>query len=273
VRWLAGLVQACHLLPSLAVTAFGTAYGALAVDLPLPTLLVLAAALLVGQLSIGWSNDWVDAPRDTTAGRPDKPIPAGLVPRGVVGVAALAAAATCVGVSLALGVVPGLVHLVAVASAWAYNARLKSTPASPVPYVVSFALLPAVASTAASPGQWPHVTVLVAGAALGVAAHFANTVGDGEADALTGVRGLPQRLGPRRSMIAMAVFVLFAAAALPIGPQRPGMGGTVVLIAGALLATAAAAVTLRGGPGKGAFRITLIAVAMVVGGFLASGQP
>ena len=41
------------------------------------------------------------------------------------------AAACCVPASLALGVLAGVVHLVAVASGWAYDLVLKPTPASP----------------------------------------------------------------------------------------------------------------------------------------------
>ena len=50
-------------------------------------------------------------------------------------VAALSAALLAVVLSLLLGVVPGLLLLVLVASGWAYNAGLKRTAASVVPYV------------------------------------------------------------------------------------------------------------------------------------------
>lgn len=266
-----GLVQACHPLPSLAVTAFGSAYGVLAAGLGWSTVALLAAALFTGQLSVGWSNDALDTARDGRAARRDKPIPAGLVSRRTVWVGAVTAALACAILSFALGVTPGAVHVAAVASAWSYNWWVKTTIASPLPYLVSFALLPAVATTAAAPPAWPDVSVLVAGASLGVAAHFANTVGDTAADALTGVRGLPQRIGPRASMVVMAGFVALTAAVMLIGPLRPGPVGSVVLLAGAVLAVMAATATLRRGAGPAAFRTTLLAVALVVGGFLASG--
>jgi 4-hydroxybenzoate polyprenyltransferase len=94
----------------------------------------VAAAILSGQLCVGWANDWIDADRDTAAGRTDKPIPGGLVGRGAVGVACLVAAAACVWLSLRLGARPGIIHLAAVASALSYDAGLKSGPASPLPY-------------------------------------------------------------------------------------------------------------------------------------------
>jgi 4-hydroxybenzoate polyprenyltransferase len=261
-----GLLAACHPGPSAVVTAFAAAYAALVVGLGARTTLVLTLAVLLGQLSIGWSNDRLDAARDTAAGRTDKPIPAGEVSPRTVAVAAAVALLGCVVTSLALGPLPGLVHLVAVASGWVYNLALKFTPLSPLPFAVSFALLPAVATTAAAEPARPDADIVVAAGALGAAAHFANTVGDVEADAATGVRGLPQRLGPARSMIVMAVLVLLAALALLVGPSRPGPVGTVLLAVAAVIAVTGVAVR-----GRAAFRLTLVAVACVVGGLLASG--
>jgi hypothetical protein len=64
----------------------------------------------------------------------------------------------------------------------------------------------------------------------------------------------------------MAVLVLVAAAALLAGPWRPGPLGTAALVVGA--AVAAAASGLRG---RRAFPATLLAVGLVVVGFLTAG--
>jgi len=103
----------------------------------------VALAVLAGQLSVGWSNDWLDAARDGATRRTTKPIVAGLVSAQEVKVAALLAAFAAVPLSLLSGWRAAVVHLVAIASAWAYNAGLKATRLSPLPYVISFALLPA----------------------------------------------------------------------------------------------------------------------------------
>jgi 4-hydroxybenzoate polyprenyltransferase len=261
-----GLLRACHPGPTVAVTAFAGAWATLAVGLPSARAVLVTAAVLLGQLSIGWSNDAVDAARDRAAARTDKPVVRGDVDARVLWTAAGVAAAGCAVASVALGVLPAAVHLVAVAAGWAYNLHLTSTIASPVPYAVAFALLPAVATTASRPPAWPAVGVVVAAAALGCAAHFANTVADTDADAVTGVRGLPQRIGPRRSMAVTAGLVLVAAAALLAGSWRPGVAGTLILLAGA--AVAAAAIVLRG---RRAFPVTVLAVALVLAGFLTSG--
>lgn len=253
----------------MAVTAFAAAYGAFGAGLGAGAVALLAAAVLAGQLSVGWSNDWVDAARDTTGGRTDKPVPAGLVPRWVVGLAAVLALTSCVPLSLALGVLPGGLHLVAVGSAWSYNLMLKRTTLSPVPYALSFGLLVAAAGTAA--GRWPEAPVIVAAALLGVAAHFANTVADTEVDARTGVRGLPQRVGPVRSLGVTATLVAAAALVLLLAGSPP-VAGTVLLVGGAVLACCSAWLARPGGRHLDrAFRVTLLAVALVVAGFLLGG--
>ncbi|MCE0534677.1 UbiA family prenyltransferase [Kineosporia rhizophila] len=236
--------------------------------------LLVGAAILAGQLCVGWSNDGFDAERDQAAQRHDKPISAGLISAAVVQAAACLAAAAAVLVSAQLAHDAGLYHLIAVLSAVGYNAGLKSTPVSPLPYVLSFGLLPVIASLAVL-GQPPPTSTIVAAALLGAGAHFANTVGDTEADALTGVRGLPQRIGPAASLTVMAVLIAAAAGCLLFGVLgAEGIGtvrrvaGIVLLLAGVVLALAGASrqVGVRGG--YAAFRLTLVSVALLVTGFL-----
>jgi len=263
-----GLLVACHPLPTLAVTAFATAWS-LAVGLAPVRAALVALAVLLGQLSIGWCNDAVDAPRDLAVGRRDKPVVQGLVSRRMLVPAAVGALACCTAASLALGVRPGVTHLVAVAAGWAYDLGLKSTAASPLPYAVAFGLLPAVATLAAPAPSWPLPGVMVGAALLGVAAHFANTVGDAADDAATDVRGLPQRLGPATSLRVSAVLVAVAALALLTAAGRAREASIVLLVAGALVAGSGGVLAGRmAGRGRTAFRLTLAAVALVVAGFL-----
>jgi 4-hydroxybenzoate polyprenyltransferase len=111
--------------------------------------------------------------------------------------------------------------------------------------------------------------VIAGGALLGLAAHFTNTVGDTEADAATGVRGLPQRLGPAVSPRVSAVLVVLAAVALLSAARGAGPLTVAVLVLGAVVAAGGA---VLGGDlrarGRLAFRLTLGAVALVVAGFL-----
>ena len=204
-----GLLSACHPGPTAAVTALATAL-AVSVDAR-PVLVCLA--FLTGQLSVGWSNDWIDAERDRSVARPDKPVVQGL-PAASVRTAALLAATACVPLSLALGWRAGAAHLVAVASAWLYNARLKATVLSWAPYALSFGLVPSVVTLVRH--AWAPAWATAAGALLGVAAHAANVLPDLAQDRLTGVRGLPQRLGARGAALLAGGCLL--AASLVLSP-------------------------------------------------------
>src|SRR3954462_8989476 len=66
------LLRAAHIGPALAVTVI-VGLLAMAADLPLSRTVLVVAAVLTGQLSIGWSNDLLDLPRDRQGGRPGKP--------------------------------------------------------------------------------------------------------------------------------------------------------------------------------------------------------
>jgi 4-hydroxybenzoate polyprenyltransferase len=228
-----GLVLASHAAPAAVVTGLAAALAA-ALGSGWLTLVLVTVAVGTGQLSVGWSNDWIDARRDTAVGRTDKPVVAGLVTARTLRGAAFAALAVCVVASLALGVTPGAAHLVAVGGAWAYNARLKATVWSWAPYAVSFGLL-AVFVVLAAPGpRVPAVWAVAAAALLGTGAHVANTLPDLEDDAATGVRGLPHRLGRRASGVLAPCLLVAAVAVVVIGPGgAPGpaawTGGVVAV--------------------------------------------
>jgi 4-hydroxybenzoate polyprenyltransferase len=259
------LARATHALPTLAVTAFFTA-TALAAGVGGRSAL-LAVAVLAGQCSIGWANDYLDAAADEAAGRRDKPVAAGEVPRRAVGAAAGAALVATVPLSLALGARPGAAHLVAVGSAWMYDVRLKHTRLSPAPYLLSFGLVPVIVAAMLPGSPRPQWSLVAAGAACGLAAHFANTLPDVEADTLTGVRGLPQRIGPAASTVVAAVAIAVAAALLVVAT-----GAAPLAVAAAVVDVVAAVVVVaRGGRRDRAFRLVIVAVAILVAAFVVSG--
>ena len=220
------LVRACHPEPTVAVTGLAALLAGAAGAPVLP----VAAAFLSGQLVTGWSNDWIDRDRDRRTGRADKPVVAGRLEAGTLRTATLLAGAACLPLSLALGLRAGLAHLLAVGSALAYNAGLKSGLLSWLPYAVSFALLPSVVVLAAPAGRFAPLWAGAAGALLGVGAHLANALPDLEDDLRTGVRGLPHRLGRARSTGLMAVLLLAATALLAVGPGPPGRLGLAALV-------------------------------------------
>jgi 4-hydroxybenzoate polyprenyltransferase len=240
---LRALALATHPGPAVAVTVVATLL-ALAAGVPGGRAALVGAAVLAGQASIGWSNDWLDADRDRAVARADKPVVQGAVAPALLRTLALGSAAAAVVLSLLLGVVPGLLLLVLVASGWAYNAGLKRTAVSVLPYVTGFGALPAgvVAAAPGAPGApWWLVT---AGAALGAAAHLANVAPDLEDDLATGVRGLPHRMGPRISAVTGAGLLGAASLALVLGPAGPP---TVAGWAGLALAVPAVVVAALAG--------------------------
>jgi 4-hydroxybenzoate polyprenyltransferase len=261
-RRVGALARACHLGPTLAVTALVTtvAVGAGAGG---RVSALIGAAVLAGQLSVGWSNDWIDAERDLAVGRRDKPIVAGSVTTRVVRAGALVAAALCVPLSLATGWRAGSAHLVAVAAAWGYNARLKRTWWSWAPYALSFGLLPAFVALALPGHPWPTWWVVLATALLGVGAHVANVMPDLEDDRSTGVRGLPHRFGRTWSSLLAPSVLIAASALIVLGPAGgPGAGALVGLVAAGVIAVAAAVVALTRRHSRLPFSLT-IAVAAV----------
>jgi 4-hydroxybenzoate polyprenyltransferase len=261
------LVRAAHPLPCITVTALATAM-ALAAGVGARSAL-LAAAILCGQLSIGWSNDAIDAPADTLAARTDKPIAVGALARATVARAAAGALLLTIPLSLLLGWVAGIAHLAAVGLAWAYNLGLKRTLASPLPYAGAFGLLPVVVAAMLPGAPAPRPALALAGACCGVAAHFANTVGDTAEDALTGVRGLPQRIGPEASTVVAGSFVAAAIVCILIA-----VGPTPLTVAAAVIDLAIAAVlpsAVRRPGRRAAFRLVIVAVVVLVTAFVLAG--
>ncbi|MER5774712.1 UbiA family prenyltransferase [Streptomyces sp. NPDC002039] len=234
----AGLLAACHPVPAAAVTLFTVALALAAGRGPAGCALA-AGAVAAGQFSVGWSNDRADLRRDLTTGRRDKPLVAGSVRPASVAVAAFVALLVCVPLSLASGPLAGVVHLVAVAAAWGYNLRLKSTLVSWAPYALAFGLLPAFVTLGLPGSPWPPAWLTAAAALLGAGAHFANVLPDIADDLATGVTGLPQRLGARGSAAVAGLLLLGSTAALVTGPPGPVsaygwmlLALTVLLVAG-----------------------------------------
>jgi 4-hydroxybenzoate polyprenyltransferase len=228
------LLRAAHIGPALAVVVLAALLG-VAADLAPGRVLLVALAVLAGQLSVGWSNDLLDEGRDRAVGRSDKPLASGGLTRRTVLVACALAVLAAVVLSLACGWLPGLVHLACVASAWTYNLGLKATMWSWVPYAFSFGGLVAFVSLAGSPPQWPPWWLPAAGAVLGVGAHLLNVLPDLDDDAATGVRGLPHRLGARLIAPVAALLLLAGTVALAVGAGLGEPSSVVGLVVAALL--------------------------------------
>ena len=240
-----GLLLACHPAPTAAVTLIGVLI-AVGVGLTASRVALLGLAVLTGQLSIGWSNDRIDAQRDASTGRTDKPAASGAVSLRVLDLACLVAVVATVAFSFSLGWRAAIPALLGTAAGWAYNLGLKATVWSGLMYVICFGGLPAIAYLALPGHPVPPWWAVTAGALLGLGAHFANVLPDLLQDEATGVRGLPHRLGARACVLLMPVLFAGAAVALVLGPEgSPSAAAWVALAVSVGLAAAAAWIGLR----------------------------
>ncbi|MBT3163851.1 UbiA family prenyltransferase [Streptomyces sp. Vc74B-19] len=269
-RRVPALLRACHPEPALAVTLFVTALAATA-GRGFAGSAAVAAAVLAGQLSVGWSNDAVDARRDTACGRRDKPVAAGRLPARTVAVAAWTALGLCVPLSLLSGVAAGLAHLAGVAAGWSYNLRLKHSVLSPLPYAVGFASLPVFVTLGLPSPAWPDWWVVAAGALLGVGAHLANVLPDIEDDLATGVRGLPQRLGRTACRWLAPLVMLTAVWVVVAGPPGAAGRGGLLLAAGAGAVAVAGTALAAGRHSRWPFRAAMVVAGMAVSRLLLHG--
>lgn len=273
-RRVADLAGSTHPGPTIVVTAVALALGA-AVGVDAGRLGILTLSVLLGQLSIGLSNDAIDARRDAQTGRTDKPLARPGAPvRTAMGLA-IAAAALALVTSAVLGAALALAHGVFLACAWAYNLRLKATVWSAACFLVGFGVFPSLAPLALAEPRVAPAWAWIVGGALGLAVHFSNVLPDIDDDLRTGVRGLPHRIGRRASACVAFGALLVGAVAAVVGPalaSATGAGGDpsvgaaspalAAWIAGGIVITLAVfglVVSLRGAPTRLAFRLVMIA--------------
>ena len=203
---LSGLRKASHFGPTLIVTAIsfgfanyywweGPAY-------------VIAFGVFTGQLLVGWSNDLYDYADDLNHQRMNKPLVSGLITKEFLAKAIKVMLPFSFVANLLgpLGLKGGLVYMLGIACGVAYNFYFKFNWLSPLPYAIAFAALPS--SVAISKGITPPLWMWLGGALLGMAAHFVNVLKDMKADQKSGIKGLPQILGTRKSIAAALLLAI-----------------------------------------------------------------
>ena len=169
--------------------------------------IMIAFGVALGQLVVGWSNDLYDYADDLKHQRMNKPLVKGtitreLLMRCLIIMVPLSFLANLLG---PLGINGGLVYMFGIACGVAYNLYFKFNIFSPLPYALAFAALPS--SIVIAQEQTPPVWMWLGGALFGVAAHFVNVLKDIDEDQISGIGGLPQRLGMRNSIISAVVLI------------------------------------------------------------------
>ena len=168
---------------------------------------MIAFGVALGQLVVGWSNDLYDYADDLKHQRMNKPLVKGtitreLLMRCLIIMVPLSFLANLLG---PLGIKGGLVYMFGIACGVAYNLYFKFNIFSPLPYALAFAALPS--SIVIAQEQTAPVWMWLGGALFGVAAHFVNVLKDIDEDQISGIGGLPQRLGMRNSIISAIVLI------------------------------------------------------------------
>jgi 4-hydroxybenzoate polyprenyltransferase len=266
------LALSTHPGPAIAVTVVAVVLG-VGAGLEPWRLVLLGLAFLFDQASVGLSNDWIDAERDAAVGRQDKPVALGWIAVSTVRIAAFGCAVAAILLTIPLGLSATIAHTVFIASAWAYNAGLKSTVFSVLPYLVSFGLLPLVVTLSLENPAIAAPWAIGLGALLGAAAHFANVLPDLDDDRTTGVRGLPHRLGGRLTGITTYLLLAAAAVLALLGPGgRIGAIQWVGFAVTVLIAVAGIALTLSRPPGRLHFQLIIAAALIDVALLLLAGQ-
>jgi len=214
MKKLRGLLKASHFGPTLLVTAIsfgfatyywweGPAY-------------VIAFGVFTGQLVVGWSNDLYDYEDDLRHNRQNKPLVAQSISRETLQkwlrfMVPFSFIANLFG---PLGIKGGLVYMLGIACGIAYNFYFKFSPLSPLPYAIAFAALPS--SIAISKEITPPTWMWLGGALFGMAAHFINVIKDMKEDQVSQIRGLPQILGTKRSVLVASLLIALGIALLLI---------------------------------------------------------
>ena len=223
MRPMPAAIRLIHPAPAAAVVGLTAALGAILstqAGVPLGERWLLTVVAVAGsQVFTGATNDIADRFRDATV-RPEKPLPAGELSLNAAAWIASIGLAVQLVASWRTGALPLVLGSAASASALAYNLALSRTPFSPVPYLVSFGLLPVwIAAGVGVPIErvLPAIPLV---APFAMAAHLANTLRDYEADAAGASRSLAQVLGRRTSRL------LAAGLALAVGL---GVGGALLI--------------------------------------------
>ena len=200
-----GLLKASHFGPTLLVTAIsfgfatyywweGPAY-------------VIAFGVFTGQLVVGWSNDLYDFEDDLKHNRQNKPLVSGVITREFLQrcLRLMVPFSFIANLGGPLGLKGGLVYMLGVACGVAYNFYFKFSFLSPLPFAIAFAALPSC--IAISKNIMPPTWMWLGGALFGMAAHFINVIKDMKQDQISEIKGLPQRLGTRKSIVAAALLI------------------------------------------------------------------
>lgn len=253
------LITSSHPIPCLAVSGFAALF-ALGSGVPLGRTLLIFVSVLLQQISVGLSNDWLDYKRDLIANRLDKPTVNGNVKVSLLRGVSIGAGLLAQLSALLFGTVAALVMFLMLVAGWAYNLGMKSNWTSFAPYAVGFGTIPIFVGLSSPQPFWVQSWIVLVAALLGVSAHFANVLPDIEADKITGVNSLPHILGQKLSAIVIAI-TAFSATVIVV-TQSANLDSLVAMIglaSNVVIVGLASLLSLRKDPPRAAFLLLILA--------------
>ncbi len=273
---LIGWLQAAHPFPLAAVLGLTALVGVASAggDLDSARFALLLTAMLLSQLTIGWTNDYRDREHDRLY-QPWKPVPSGRVAAPLLAWASLLAALASLGVGASLGMLPLLFLILGTGAGLAYDFGVKDTRLSWLPFVVALAVLPAFVWVSLDAFRDDFLWLYPIAAPLTVGAHVANLLPDIDGDATAGRSSIAVRLGRdgalRLLAVCLAVPLLLLALSLPwLDYEAPLL---LVVLAGYGVLAAAGSLAYRR-PGREAavwaFRLVILAAVLFAAGWLAA---
>jgi 4-hydroxybenzoate polyprenyltransferase len=211
---LLALAQASHPFPIAAVLSLTTLVGlaSAGTDLAVGRLAVVLLAMLLSQLAIGWTNDYVDRDSDALH-QASKPIAMGRLEARMLPPLSALAVVTSTTLAAWLGPWPLAFFLAGTTAGLAYDLRLKDTRLSWTPYVVALAVLPPFVWSAFDTYRSDFVWLYPVALPLVIAVHLANLLPDLATDRAAGRQNVAVRLG-RTVTLSLLALCLIAPAAL-----------------------------------------------------------
>jgi 4-hydroxybenzoate polyprenyltransferase len=202
--------------------------------------LLLGAAMLGFQSSIGATNDLADRVEDARRGA-RKPILAGQIGLPTARLVAVAGAMVGLGLSAVVGPGATLVGAVGLMTGIAYDLWLRPRGLEVVAYAIAIPALLVYAWSGAAGTLPPGGLALVAlAASIGPGLYLANALVDVDLDTLDGARGLVPRLGQRGSVASLALVVAATHALawlLWMDTSRPPAATIAMLVGGVAAVT------------------------------------
>lgn len=225
------LIRASHpkqaVLTSLIVAAAAAMAGRTTREVGL-----VLGTVFVGQVILGWQNDTVDAARDRSHDRREKPVAMERIDPSTMWFLIACGVLLVVPLSISNGLEAGLSHLILLAIAMAANAGLlRRTRFSYLTWMASYALWPAFLAYGGWNGEGadtpPTITMTVLAGLLGIGVHLITSLPGLVNDNKDGIRSFPLVLalktGAPRLLVISTVYCVAVAAGILISGLNTGL--------------------------------------------------